>query len=111
MLQNKNISLIKKIVHERFPLKSTKIRFIKIHGGRYQETGLPDLMVLISFNEGGNARYWLEIKRNWKDEPSDLQKFNIQDLREFGFITGYVVGDGFKAKWSEKKQKKLINIF
>ena len=114
MNQKQNIELIKKIFKQRFSDAGDKIRFIKIHGSQYQEAGLPDLMILISTLPNGpltawtkriQLRFWFEIKRNWKDEPTPLQKHNIQNLFQFGFHTGYIAGDEIKLSWHSKEIK------
>ena len=98
MKQKQNIILIKKIFKEHF--KDAKIRFIKIHGSQYQEAGLPDLMVLIhDFYRDRPLKFWLEIKRDWDDGPSELQRYNVESLRWYGFHAGYIAGDEFKEGW------------
>lgn len=102
MNQKQNINLIKKIFKEHY--KNCKIRFIKIHGSQYQESGLPDLMILVK-PMVHYKKYWLEIKRDWKDTPTALQEFNIKDLRNFGYITGFISGNECKRNWTDKPQK------
>ena len=46
--------------------------------------------------------FWIEIKRDWNDTPTNLQLYNVQDLRELGFITGFRVDEEFKLNWSDK---------
>ena len=102
MKQNQNIALIKKIFHEVWP--TVPIRFIKIHGSQYQEAGLPDLMILLGFlcHGADQLSFWVEVKRDWKDEPSDLQKYNVKNLKWYGYYTGFIAGDEFKHDWGEK---------
>jgi hypothetical protein len=104
--QAANIKLIKKTFDNLFAGES--IRYIKIHGGQYQESALPDLMILIS-NHPGSKEYklWIEIKRDWKDKPSPLQEFNIKDLRNYKYITGYISGDEWKENWTDPEPIKL----
>jgi len=112
MKQNQNIKLIKKIFEETFP--HIKFRFIKIHGHRYQESGLPDLMILsdgiidpkqsIVFQRQ-MPNFWFEVKRNWKDKPDDLQKYNIKYFKCYNFVTGFISGDEFKSSWNDKPIK------
>lgn len=113
MNQKQNIRLIKKILKDYWPEYQT--RFIKIHGGPYQEKGLPDLMILChrSILKGHNdhIKFWLEIKRNWKDDPTKLQKFIIEDLRQFGFITGFISDNEYKEHWSQKIPTELFEFF
>lgn len=99
--QDKTLRILKKLFNEHPPMC---VRFIKIHGGRYQEAGLPDILILTA-----NKNFWLEIKRDWSDKPSSLQTWNITTLRQYGFITGYVVGDEYKLNWDDLPQK-LPNI-
>ena len=99
MNQKQNIELIKKIFKKKYP--GLKIRFIKIHGSQYQESGLPDLMILVS-GEIINRIYWVEIKRDWKDEPLLLQKYNIKNLRLYGFRTAFIAGDEYKENWQDE---------
>lgn len=98
MLQNNTIIRVKRLFSDFF--SEEKIRYIKIHGSQYQESGLPDLIILI----GNQYKLWIEVKRGWKDEPSKLQVHNIKDLRLHGFITAYAVGDRFKFNWTDKKE-------
>lgn len=91
--QAQTIEAVKKLAASKFP--NDDIRVIKIHGGQYQEAGLPDFMLLV----GKKYKFWLEAKSSWKDEPSQIQKHNIKNLRDHGFITGYVVGKEFKIDW------------
>ncbi|HDY89527.1 MAG TPA: hypothetical protein ENH82_15625 [bacterium] len=112
MNQSKNIKLIKKIFRETFP--HVKFRFIKIHGSQYQETGLPDLMILcdgiidlnqsVLFQQRQMPNFWIEIKRDWNDTPTNLQLYNVQDLRQYQFITGFMTGEEFKLNWGDKAQ-------
>lgn len=111
MNQNKNIKLIKKIFRETFP--HVKLRFIKIHGSQYQEAGLPDLMILCDgivdprqsvLFQRQMPNFWVEIKRDWGDTPTNLQLYNAQDLGGYQFVTGFVVGDEFKLNWGDKPQ-------
>lgn len=99
--QAKTISLLKRLLGEA----GLECRLIKLHGGRYQEAGLPDLMILS--NDHTVPKFWLEIKRDWRDKPTALQAWNIEDLRKRGFITGYLVGDEFKANWDNEPVKFL----
>lgn len=87
----------------RLVFGSQNVRTIKIHGGTYQEQGLPDLMLLVR----GGPCFWLEAKQTWQQRPTALQQHNVESLREFGFITGYVVGDEFKADLGDQPQKIL----
>ena len=102
MTQNQNIKLIKKVFINHF--KNDKIRFIKIHGGRFQESGLPDMMILVKSRQ---LKFWLEVKRDWNDTPSKIQQYNIADLRLAGFITGYVAGPEITEIWENSKKTKI----
>lgn len=65
-------------------------RIIKIHGGQYQESGLPDLMILTNY---GN--FWVELKSDSKNDiASPLQKYNIENLKQYNFITAFVYSNG-----------------
>jgi len=76
-----------------------KHRLIKIHGGRYQEAGLPDLMIFIRSGKK-TLQMWVEIKRSWRDTPEALQRWNVEEnLPQFGWVTGYLVGTEFKHGW------------
>lgn len=99
MNQNQNIKLIKKIIDEKYK----DVRYIKIHGGKYQEAGLPDLMILIP----GHKHIWIEIKRDWNDTPTKLQMWNVADLQRRGYMAGFVAGDEFKLAWNDPPQKLL----
>lgn len=103
MTQKQTIKMIKSV------LKSMEIqwRMIKIHGGKYQETGLPDLLMLL--RRGNQKRtVWIELKSSWTDSPTSLQRFNVESLRQFGIFTGYVVGDKYKADWADRTPVNLI---
>ena len=81
-------------------------RFIKISGGKFQENGLPDLMICFK-----KVTFWLELKRDWNDEPTLIQKYNISDLSEnSNFIAGFVVDDEFKFAWDDETPIKLIEL-
>lgn len=86
-----------------------RCRVIKIHGGRYQERGLPDLLVLTPGWTIPNI--WLEIKNSWDDKPTSLQSFHIKNLREYGFVTCYVVGDEVKKDFGATKPTQLREFF
>ena len=92
MTQDQTIRILKKV----FEQYSIEPRLIKIHGGQYQEKGLPDLLVLMP----DEPNWWLEIKANWNDTPTKLQQHNIEQLRKYGFVTGYLVGNQFKFRWN-----------
>ena len=81
------------------------VRFIKIHGSKYQEAGLPDVMVLVNYSIPSSGsithRYWIEIKRDWNDTPTALQQYNIVNLRSHGYQTGYYIGGEFKLNWTD----------
>jgi len=97
-IQPKTVKIIKDIFAKNFAKE--EYRIIKIHGGQYQEKGLPDIMILTNIKDKEPLKFWIELKRNWKDKPSMLQMHNIKNLRKFGFVTGYCVGPEFKEKWS-----------
>lgn len=116
--QSKTIKMIKDTFDDYIIKNKTKvarIRYLKIHGGSYQEKGLPDLMVLLNMFASKKRRckelYWFEIKNSWSDIPSALQQYNIREFRSYGFITGYVVGDEYKKTWLMQpiKLKELLN--
>ena len=100
MKQNDNKKLIERIFKEAFP--EANMRFIKIHGSKYQESGLPDLKI-----EVDKMHFWLEIKRDWQDDPTPIQKWNIVDLRKHGYITGFVAKDEYKSVWETNSSIKL----
>jgi hypothetical protein len=107
--QTKTINIVKKIFSES--TKFRDMRFIKIHGSQYQESGLPDLLILtITRMYQDRVIFWLEVKRTWIDHPAAIQQFNINDLRYHGFRTGYVVGDEFKHNWSDPIIHKLKEV-
>jgi len=100
--QSQTIKTIQQILN-RFDIQ---YRLIKIHGSRYQEAGLPDLMILIRKSETERWNLWVEIKSSWSDKPTKLQQWNVEfSLRDYDFITGYVVGDEFKTHWTGKAVK------
>ena len=115
MKQNKAIGIIKKIFYQHYGKENC--RMIKLHGGRYQEGGLPDIMMLVrTHGEPGKTQFheefqfWIEVKRDWDDEPTALQKHNVKDLSRFGFITGYCIGDDFKYDWEDKEVWQLADL-
>jgi Holliday junction resolvase len=61
-------------------LQAEGFKVIKIHGGRYQEAGLPDLLAI----RDGIA-WWFEVKRPGREsKTTPLQKLQINELRECG---------------------------
>lgn len=98
MNQTANNALIKKILIANF---QDDVRFIKIHGSKYQESGLPDILCAIKRTRK-TINIWLEVKRNWKDKPTPLQIYNIKDLRNRNFFTGFVAGKEFKLNWNDE---------
>ena len=58
---------------------------IKIHGGPYQLSGLPDLLCL----KNGRA-VWLEVKQPGK-KPTEIQTRRMAELRERGGTPCHVV--------------------
>lgn len=111
MKQGDNVNFIKSNFIREFTKFDYPIRFIKIHGGNFQECGLPDLMILIRNKKTNkSAQLWFEIKRDWNDNPSALQEINIKGLREFGFITGYFAGEEFKSDWNSEKAYSIEYI-
>jgi len=93
-LQDETIRIIKRRLNELFCLED--FRIIKIHGSKFQESGLLDLIILIREPLNSRRKVWIEIKRNWKDDPTPLQKWNIMSLDFFGIETGVAVGEEFK---------------
>ena len=82
------------------------VRFIKIHGSKYQEAGLPDVIVLVHNSSSDyfvktSSHFWIEIKRDWNDTPTALQQYNIVNLRSHGYQTGYYIGTEFKLNWGD----------
>lgn len=86
-----------------------RCRVIKIHGNRYQERGLPDVLILTPGWTPPNI--WLEIKGSWSDKPTTLQTYNVKNLREYGFVTGYVVGYEVKQNFYNEKTTQLKDFF
>ena len=78
------IQKIRKLVIKIVDLNN-RVRFIKIHGGQYQQAGLPDLMILVN-----RQHFWLELKRDPSDIPTEIQSYNCERLAIQGFITGFV---------------------
>jgi len=108
--QKDNIKLIKKTIAKYLPEK-WRIRYIKIGAGRFQEAGLPDLIILIKKDNQLQLQFWIEIKRNWLDKPTELQKFNIKDFQDFGFITFFVAGNEICFEWPKEDIKfPIINL-
>ena len=108
MNQKTHMKYLHKLINENYSSfkHCTKMpRFIKIHGNKYQEAGLPDLMIMF-----GKKTFWVELKRDWNDEPTDLQKYNVKDLRNYRFITGFVVEDKFKFAWDYPSAHKFIDV-
>lgn len=114
MHQAMNLKLIKNIFKELFP--HIDFRFIKIAGSQYQENGLPDLLILCNGYVDPNQsplfqvrmpNHWFEIKRDWNDAPTALQKYNIKHLRHYNYVTGFVSGDEFKLNWTDKPMKLI----
>lgn len=111
MKQSANKKIVRKIFKEVFP--ANKFKFINIHGGMYMETGLPDYLILSEGNVNPYTldymrlpHFWFEIKRDWNDEPSQLQKHQVKDLATYNYVvTGFVAGDEYKAFWEEKPTK------
>jgi len=64
-------------------------RIIKVHGGSFQETDLPDVMVLTN-----HGNFWFELKKDATDRLTKLQAYNIEDFRNFSFLTGIIYSDG-----------------
>ncbi len=106
MTQAQTTQKIKQTFKNKYPELYKYIRFIPIHGSRYQEAGLPDLMILVPLYRN----YWLEIKRTWRDKPTQLQLYNLINLTDFAFTTGIVVGDEYKRNWEDSSSKKLIDV-
>lgn len=110
--QKQTIDIIKRVLSHHETLIGW--RLVKIHGGPYQEAGLPDVQIYLRLGHTNNIylkHYWLEVKRSWKDRPTDLQKHNINELGLFGWRTGYVVGDEFKYNWEDDAPIKVSTIF
>ena len=112
MNQAKHVPYIKKLLLDLEYFKDLHTRnsnhvprFIKIHGSNFQENGLPDIMILTP-----HVNFWLELKRDWKDHPSAIQKYNILSLAQYGFVTGFVVDDEYKSLWEDEEPIKLIDI-
>jgi len=85
---------VKKVFNKFYDLDMFWI--INQHGGRYSIVGIPDVIVLTE-----DKRYWFEIKRDWQDEPTVIQKFWVEELRRFGFVTGFVIGTKYKYAWND----------
>ena len=101
--QAQTIGIATPIFREHYP----ECRFIKIHGGKYSEKGLPDWMILT-----WTETYWLEIKNAWDDYPKQLQYYNITNLKQVGFYTGILVGAEIKFHKYDKiyKLDKAIQL-
>ncbi len=70
--------LTNKIVRELRKLPRSKV--VKIHGGPYQEAGLPDIYALID-----GTSYWLEVKIA-PNRPTPLQAKQLAELRAAGAV-------------------------
>lgn len=114
-LQSQTMRILNRIIDKYFDIQERRI--IKIHGSSMQEAGLPDVIILLKakdFNKSKNTpesfQLWIEIKRNWKDTPTELQMNNIKKLPKFGFITGYIVGGEFKYSWDDENTHEFESI-
>jgi hypothetical protein len=61
-------------------LKTEGFRPIKIHGGPYQEIGLPDILAV---ERGTGAAWWFEVKRPGCTTTA-IQNLKIDELRLCG---------------------------
>jgi hypothetical protein len=103
MKESENRKSIKKIFTKKY-LKSD-LEFINQHGNIYSVVGIPDLLVLTP-----DGNYWFEIKRDWKDKPRTVQKWWIERLRLYGFITGFVVVSEYKESWEDEHPRSLEGL-
>ena len=86
----------------------SEIEFLNQHGSKYSVVGLPDLLILTP-----KVNFWLELKRDKRDEPRIVQKYWVEHLRRFGFVTGFVYYDNgvmYKKNWDDKKAIKLEEL-
>lgn len=67
----------------------------KVHGGPYQKSGVPDILYLYK-----GILYGFELKRDEKEEPSELQKLNIRQINENGGVASVV--------WTLEQIKDII---
>lgn len=57
---------------------------LKVHGGPYQKTGVPDLLVIID-----GVALWFEVKMPGED-PTEIQKAVMQEIRAAGCVVAVV---------------------
>ena len=109
MKQAKAIGTIKKIFYQAYGKEN--VRVINIHGSKFQEAGLPDWKILVKENDLHRPfHFWIEHKTNWDQTPTSLQQYNVKNLRDFGYITGYTTGNDFKYNWIDIMTWQLTDL-
>ena len=117
--QDQTKQIAKRAFRQIFP--NANFRFHNEWGGSFSENGWPDWLVLVNtaeifkiedgvnhFNGNKIYRFRFELKRNWRDNKSKnfkIQQRNIRDLRQYGYITGWLCGDEYKAEWGDEPIK------
>lgn len=84
-VQKENTILSKAVKKLKEYLKREKIihSIIKLHGGAYQRSGLPDLLIVLP----RGITLWIEFKRPGADTTA-LQKYNLEQLDKMGHYVG-----------------------
>lgn len=94
MLQQQEEKQIKKILKE---ILKDDYLFVKIHGGQYQMSGLPDFLILTP-----GMIFWLEHKRDKSDKPKKIQKHIIEKvLKKFNIFSGYIINGFVYPVWGK----------
>ena len=92
--QNKTRNILEKTLFEIF---GKNYRIIKLSGGKFQEVGLPDFLILTP-----KTTFWIEAKNSWTDTATKMQKRNIKTMKRFNIRTGFIVGNEIKEYFDDK---------
>ena len=117
---------IAKTIFRKTFKKPRRIIFKNEEGTPRSKQGWPDWMVCVEYGEpvrllsskyatiaASSFRFYFEIKAHWKDDKADnfeKQKHHIKTLRNFGFITAFLVGREIKFSWDDPKPESLEEL-